>query len=69
MPIELLLSSSSRFDFSNSNYNYDNTNTIVSSHLCNTRGINPAISAKNHESQKEHWYSAWGKMILFKAKA
>ena len=46
MPIELLLSSSSRFDFSNSNYNYDNTNTNVSSHLCNICGINPAHMAK-----------------------
>ena len=52
MPIELLLSSSSRFDFSNSNYNYDNTNTNVSSHLCNICGINPAHMAKKHDTER-----------------
>jgi hypothetical protein len=39
---------SSRFSFSNSNYNYDNTNTNVSSHLCNSVGVNPANMAKNN---------------------
>ena len=39
---------SSRFSFSNSNYNYDNTNTNVSSHLCITCSINPALMAKKY---------------------
>ena len=45
-----VLSSSLRFD--DSNYNYDNTNTNVSSHLCNFCSINPAHMAKNQVYQK-----------------
>jgi len=45
-----VLSSSLRFD--DSNYNYDNTNTNVSSHLCNINSINPAHMAKNQVYQK-----------------
>ena len=45
-------SASSRFDFSNSNYNYDNTNTNVSSHLCDTRSVDPANTAKNDFIEK-----------------
>ena len=46
MLLELsVLSSSFRFD--ESNYNYDNTNTNVSSHLCNECGIDLASRAKN----------------------
>ena len=39
---------SSRFSFSNTNYNYDNTNTYVSSHLCNYCSIDLARMAKNN---------------------
>jgi hypothetical protein len=48
----IVLSASSRFDFSNSNYNYDNTNTNVSSHLCKFSSTDPANKAKNHDSEK-----------------
>jgi hypothetical protein len=51
MPIELSVLSS-RFRFDDSNYNYDNTNTNVSSHLCEITGIDPASTAKNHDSEK-----------------
>ena len=63
MPIELLLSSSSRFDFSNSNYNYDNTNTNVSSHLCNKFNIDLANMAKNN-SVNESAGTTYGNAIL-----
>jgi hypothetical protein len=48
----IVLSASSRFDFSNSNYNYDNTNTNVSSHLCDIRSIDPANTAKNQVNER-----------------
>jgi hypothetical protein len=48
----IVLSSGSRFDFSNSNYNYDYSNTNVSSHLSFHRSMDPAHMAKNHDSEK-----------------
>lgn len=45
LPVLSVLSSGSSFSNTNSNYNYENTN--VSSHLCFSRSINPARTAKN----------------------
>lgn len=65
LPDLIVLSSGSRFDFSNSNYNYTNTNTYVSSHLCKEYySIDPAGMAKNHGNNERSLVPDQGKMIF-----
>lgn len=57
----------SSFRFSNSNYDNDNTNSNVSSRLCNHLALQTLPAAQKKTNEKRRWYSK-GKR-LFKAKA
>jgi hypothetical protein len=59
--------SSSGLSFDDTNYNYDNSNTNVSSHLCNKCSISPAHMAKNHNNTKSTGTEREGDLLKAKA--